>query len=108
MGVHGNRLRKQVSSELRKRRLVFYAVTLVSIVYIVVVMIAGDTGLFRYFELRKTKAALEAQIKEMEQDNAKLRAQLKAIQEDPFIKEKHARENYGLAKPDEWIFQYDR
>jgi cell division protein FtsB len=108
MGVYGNLLRKQVSSELRRRRLIFYTVMLLTIFYIVVNMVFGEMGIIRYLELRKTKVNLEAQIKEIEQDNAKLRSQLKSLKEDPFIKEKHAREDYGLAKPDELIFQYDR
>jgi len=108
MGVHGNLLRKQVTSELKKRRLIFFTLTLLSILYLIINVIFGDMGLIRYVELRKTKASLEAQVKEIEQDNNKLRSQLKSIKEDPFIKEQHAREDYGLAKPDELIFQYDR
>jgi cell division protein FtsB len=108
MGVHGNLLRKQVTSELKKRRLIFFTLTLLSILYLIINVLFGDMGLIRYVELRKTKASLEAQVKEIEQDNKKLRSQLKSIKEDPFIKEKHAREDYGLAKPDELIFQYDR
>lgn len=108
MGVHGNLLRKQVTSELKKRRLIFFTLTLLSILYLIINVLFGDMGLIRYVELRKTKASLESQVKEIEQDNKKLRSQLKSIKEDPFIKEKHAREDYGLAKPDELIFQYDR
>jgi len=108
MGVYGNLLRKQVTAELRKRRLIFFTLTLLSILYLIINVIFGDMGLIRYVELRKTKASLEAQVKEIEQDNEKLRSQLKSIKEDSFIKEKHAREDYGLAKPDELIFQYDR
>ncbi|MCJ7483561.1 MAG: septum formation initiator family protein [Thermodesulfovibrionales bacterium] len=106
--MHGNLLRKQVTSELKKRRLIFFTLTLLSILYLIINVLFGDMGLIRYVELRKTKASLEAQVKEIEQDNKKLRSQLKSIKEDPFIKEKHAREDYGLAKPDELIFQYDR
>lgn len=108
MGVHGNLLRRQVSAELRKRRLVFFTVSLLGILYIIMNGLFGDMGLLRYLELRKTKVQLETQIREIEQDNAKLRGQLKSIKEDPFMKEKHAREDYGLAKPDELIFQYER
>jgi cell division protein FtsB len=108
MGVHGNLLRKQVTSELKKRRLIFFTLTLLSILYLIINVLFGDMGLIRYVELRKTKASLEAQVKEIEQDNKKLRSQLKSIKEDPFMKEQHAREDYGLAKPDELIFQYDR
>jgi len=93
---------------MRKRRLIFFTLTLLCILYLTINVIFGDMGLIRYFELRETKASLEAQVKEIEQDNQKLRSQLKSIKEDPFIKEKHAREDYGLAKPDELIFQYDR
>ena len=108
MGVHSNLLRKQVSTELRKRRLIFFTLTLLTSLYIIFHIIFGDMGLIRYLELRKTKARLETQVREIEQDNGRLRAQLKSIKEDPFIKEKHAREDYGLARPDELIFQYDR
>lgn len=108
MSIHSNPLRKQVSAEVRKRRLIFITLTTLAIMYILSQSIFGDMGLMRYFELRKTKARLEAQIKEIEQDNERLKAQLKAIKEDPYIREKHAREDYGLAKPDELIFQYDR
>lgn len=108
MGLHGNLLRRQVAAELRKRKLIFFTLTLLSILYVIVNGIFGDMGLIRYLELREKKASLENQISEIDQDNAKLRAHLKSIKEDPFIKEKHAREDYGLAKPDELIFQYDR
>jgi cell division protein FtsB len=108
MGVHGNLLRKQVSAEMRKRRLILLTLTLLTVIYIITNGIFGNMGLIRYWELRKTKVQLESQIREIEQDNTKLRAQLKSIKEDSYIKEKHAREDYGLAKPDELIFQYDR
>jgi cell division protein FtsB len=108
MGVHSNLLRKQVSAELRKRRLIFYTLSFLTILYITFHIIFGDMGLIRYFELRKTKARLETQVREIEQDNKKLREQLKLIKEDPYMKEKHAREDYGLARRDELIFQYDR
>lgn len=108
MGLHGNLLRKQVSAELRRRQLIFYTITLLSILYVVINMFFSDMGIIRYLELRHTKTRLEAEIRGIEEDNAKLKTQLKTMQEDPYIKEKHARENYGLAKPDELIFQYDR
>jgi cell division protein FtsB len=108
MSAYSNLLRKQVSAELRKRRLIFITLSILTILYILFHIIFGEMGLIRYVELRKTKARLEAQVREIEQDNERLRTQLKSIKEDPYIREKHAREDYGLAKPDELIFQYDR
>jgi cell division protein FtsB len=65
-------------------------------------------GLLRYKELSKTKNRLAAQVNEIEAENEQLRSQLRAVKEDPYTKEKHAREDYGLAKPGEIIIQYDR
>jgi cell division protein FtsB len=44
----------------------------------------------------------------MEQENLQIRSQIKLLKEEPYFKEKYAREEFGLAKPDEYIFQYDR
>jgi cell division protein FtsB len=103
-----NLLRKQVISEVRKRRLIFLTIILLSFVYLFISLIFGDMGILRYRELNKTKTHLETQIKEISKENEELRSQINSLKEDPFYKEKHAREDFGLAKPDEYIFQYDR
>jgi cell division protein FtsB len=108
MGSPVNLLRKQVASEIRKRRLIFHTVILMSFLYLLISLIFGDMGFHRYKKLYKTKTHLEAQIKEIEIENDRIRSQIKSIKEDPYIKEKHAREDYGLAKPGEIIIQYDR
>jgi cell division protein FtsB len=103
-----NLLRKQVSSEMRKRKLIFYTVMLLSFIYLFVSLIFGDMGILKYRELYKKKTRLQMQVQEMEQENLHIRSQIKSLKEDPFYAEKHAREDFGLAKPDEYIFQYDR
>jgi len=103
-----NLLRKQVSAEMRKRKLIFYTVMLLSFIYLLVSMTFGDMGLLKYRELQKTKTRLQTQIQEIEQENLHIRSQIKSLKEDPYYAEKHAREDFGLAKPDEYIFQYDR
>jgi len=103
-----NLLRKQVSSEMRKRKLIFYTVMLLSFTYLFISLIFGDMGLLKYRELYKTKTRLQMQIQGIEQENLHIRAQIKSLKEDPYYAEKHAREDFGLAKPDEYIFQYDR
>jgi len=108
MGIPVNLLRKQVVSEIRKRRLVYLTVILLSFFYLVINLICGDMGIFRYRELNKKKARLETQVKEIKRENAQLGSEIKLLKEDPFYTEKHAREDFGLAKPDEYIFQYDR
>ena len=65
-------------------------------------------GFLRHRELHKTKINLEKQIKEIENENEQLKTQINSLKEDPFYMEKHAREDFGLARPDEYIFLYDR
>jgi len=79
-----------------------------SFTYLFISLIFGDMGLLKYRELYKTKNRLEMEIQSMEQENLQIRTQIKSLKENPFYAEKHAREDFGLAKPDEYIFQYDR
>ncbi|NWF76680.1 MAG: septum formation initiator family protein [Nitrospirae bacterium] len=64
--------------------------------------------MLRYKELLKKQSQLSDEIKKIELENKEFRTQIKLFKEDPFYIEKYAREEYGLAKPDEYIFQYDR
>ncbi len=108
MGIPVNLLRKQVVSEVRKRRLVFFTIVLLSFIYLFINLTFGNMGLLRYLELNKTKTRLETEIKEISEENKQLGLQLDLLKKDPFYLEKYAREDFGLAKPDEYIFQYDR
>lgn len=108
MGIPVNQLRKQVASERKKRKLIFLTVVFLSFLYLLITLIFGDMGLLQYRDLFAKKMHLEAQVKEIERENARIRSEVTSIREDPFYKEKHAREDFGLAKPDEYIFQYDR
>ncbi|MFZ6017303.1 MAG: FtsB family cell division protein [Nitrospirota bacterium] len=102
-----NILRKQVVSEIKKRRLIFFIIILLSFFYLFISLIFRDMGFLRYRELNKTKARLEKQIDDIKKENMQLETQIKLLREDPFYMEKHAREEFGLARPDEYIFQYD-
>jgi len=103
-----NLLRKQVVSEVKKKNLIFLTFVSLSFVYLSISLVFGDMGLFRYLELHRTKINMENQITEISKQNEQLRTQLKLLKEDPFYREKLAREEYGLSKPNEYIFQYDK
>lgn len=103
-----NLLRKQVLSEVRKKRLIFFTITVLSFVYLSISLLFGDMGLFSYLELRNTRKDLERQVEDINRQNDQIRGQIKLLKEDPFYREKFAREEYGLSKPDEFIFNYER
>ena len=101
-------LRKQVVSEVKKRRLIFHTLVILSFIYLSASLLFGDAGLFRYLELTKTRKNLERQLVEISRQNEQIRSEIKLLKEDSFYREKFAREEFGLAKPDEYIFQYEK
>jgi len=108
MSGYHNLLEKQVRAEASRNRMIFYTIIVLSFIYLSISLIFGDMGLMKYLEMNRTRTSLEKQITEVHQQNEQLRQQLKALKNDPFYREKLAREEYGLSKPDEYIFQYDR
>jgi len=108
MSAYHNLLERQVRAEAKKNRMIFYTIIILSFIYLTISLVFGDMGLVKYLELNRTRRNLEKQIAEVHQQNEQLRLQLKLLKEDPFTREKLAREEYGLSKPGEYIFQYDR
>ncbi|MGC2063008.1 MAG: septum formation initiator family protein [Thermodesulfovibrionales bacterium] len=106
--MNNNLLRQQVVTEVKKKRLIFFTFVLLSFIYLSINLVFGDMGLFRYVELNKTRRTLERQLVELNRQNEEIRTQIKLLKEDPFFREKLAREEFGLARPDEYIFKYDR
>ena len=103
-----NRLRKQVTSEIKKRRLIFYTIVFLSLLYLVISFTFGDTGFLKYRELGEKKSQLAREIKELETRNSRLKSEVKLLKEEPFYIEKHAREDFGMARPDEYVFKYEQ
>jgi len=101
-------LEKQVNSEVKKRQMIFFTVIVLTLLYLSISLVFGDMGLFKYIELNRTHKSIEKQIAQIINQNEQLRSQLKSLKDDPFYREKLAREEYGLSRPDEYIFQYDR
>jgi len=101
-------LRKQVTSELKKRRLIFLTIAILSLLYLVISFTFGETGLLRYLQLREKRSQLVSEIREVETQNVRLQSDTKRLRENPFYLEKHARENFEMAKPDEYVFKYEQ
>lgn len=100
-------LRRQVLSEVKKRRLIFITLSVLTFLYIILIAVFGDSGLIKYIELREKKAELHREIMEIDITNKGLRQELQLLKENPFYIEKYAREEYHMARPDEYIFMYE-
>ncbi len=101
-------LRKQVASEIKKRRLIFFTIVVLSLLYLAASFTFGDAGLLKYRELKRKKVQLAGEIQAIEVRNSRLKSELKQLKENPFYLEKYAREDFGMAKPDEYVFKYEQ
>ncbi len=106
--VKARGMRQQVSREQRRRNVVFFGCVLVAMTYLFYNLIFGDMGVMKYYELRQNKKRLETDLARIDRENKALNEQVNALKKDPFYIEKYAREEYGLAKPDEFIFQFKK
>ena len=68
--------------------------------------IYGRTGLARLFELGRTLGDLRRQAMEARADHARLAAQAAALRSDPHAMERVARDELGLVKPGEIVYQF--
>jgi cell division protein FtsB len=101
-------LRSQVRREWKKRTLVFFSIVLGTLALLSYSLLLDDMGVAKYLELKQNKARLENEIVRLDKENKALSEQVNSLRKDPYYIEKYAREEYGLAKPDEVIFQFKR
>jgi len=70
------------------------------------VSIVGNRGLIRLYHLRQEQAALAREIDQLGAANAALAEEVRALRTDPSRLEAIAREDLGLVKPNELVFQF--
>lgn len=99
-------MRQQVSLERKKKNLMFLTFSVTVFIYICANLLFGEMGLIKYIELRNTEDRLKREIVLIEKEKMLLKSQVDALKKDSFYIEKYAREEFGLARPDEYIFQF--
>jgi cell division protein FtsB len=104
--VQTKNLRQQVKFERKRRNTIFFTIVTLAFFYIAAQLVLGDMGFLKYTDLIKTKSRLSTEITDLEKENKTLKKQITAFKDDNFYIEKYAREEYGLAKPGEYIFQF--
>ena len=66
---------------------------------------AGDRGFFEVYQFNRHLQHVESRIQALEVENERLRLQVTGLRSDPYQIEKLAREDLGLVRPDEIIFE---
>jgi cell division protein FtsB len=92
------------SSLLRGLPLAVLTISLVT----VPVLVLEPQGVPRMRSLEKELAGVQAENAELRRDVAKLRTEVKDLREDPQAVERIAREQLGLVRKSEIVFQFDK
>ncbi|MFQ5847834.1 MAG: septum formation initiator family protein [Candidatus Methylomirabilales bacterium] len=66
----------------------------------------GDRGLLRLYHMERTKAHLEQEIEGLTHENALLRHEVEAMRRYPSRSEEIARQDLGLVRPGEIVYQF--
>lgn len=101
-------LKREVERIKRRNTIAFFVISTAIFVYLIGAIIFGEMGLLKYKKLYDVKTGLENEIKAYDNENKRLKMEVKALKEDPYYIEKHAREEFGLAKEGEYIFQFQQ
>lgn len=86
-----------------RSRAINYTLVFITIVLVVDALV-GDKGLLETMRARKQYAEVAAGLKALDQENDRLRVQIRRLTDDPETIESVAREELGLVRPGELVF----
>jgi cell division protein FtsB len=102
-----NRSRQAIIEDQKRRRLILLTVTGFFIIYFIFSFVFGDSGLLSYLRMKGMQQQLSHEIDQIHQKNAELRHEIKSLRSDPDYIEQIAREQLGLVKDGEVIYQFN-
>lgn len=65
----------------------------------------GKTGLINLYKAEKKNSEIRAKLSKLEAENRELREEIEKLKSDPEYLERVAREDLGMVKKDELVFQ---
>jgi len=91
-------------TEPRARMRAWVLGTVIALVALSVGSVFGDRGILNMLEERRKVDALRQELDELRAENARLAAEIHDLRTSPRAIERLAREELGLARPDETVF----
>ena len=87
----------------RKRRLAFIGLL---VMLIAILSVGGNRSLIRIYQMSKTRTELHREIGRLKRLNQELAGEVQSFKNDPGRVEAIAREDLGLVKPGEVVYQF--
>jgi len=86
------------------RRKAWVLGTVIALIALVVGSVFGDRGILNLFDKRRQMDSIRQEIEGLRAENARLSSEVAALRTSPRAIERLAREELGLARPDETVF----
>ncbi len=99
------RLEEDLREEQMIRRRKQYRLLVLLLLLLAVLSFWGDRGLIHLYQLHRTKAELQAEIHRLREAVEALNQEVQAFKTQPGRLEEIAREDLGLVKPGEIVYQ---
>jgi len=96
---------RQTATPLKKPQFVF-ALAAAGTAFIVLLTIFGQRGLVEVYSLKHKISATSEEISSYEQKNKELLERIDKLKHDPFTIEQIAREELGLVRPGETVYEF--
>ena len=91
-------------SEPRARMKAWGLGTAIALIALTVGSVFGDRGILNLVDKRRQVEALRSELEGLRAENARLSSEIAALRTSPRAIERLAREQLGLARPDETVF----
>ncbi|MBI3583922.1 MAG: septum formation initiator family protein [Nitrospinae bacterium] len=99
-------IKKELGETNKKRLKILLLVSLSFFIFIVTAAIFRDDGVIKVYHLNKKVELLKNNISKLKKENEKLNSEVYALKNDSSYIEKIAREDLGLVKQDEVVFEF--
>ena len=96
--------REERQGDVSLRRKAATLASIIALAALVVGALFGDRGLLHLIDQRHRAEALAGEVEDLQRENARLATEIGALRSDPRAIERLAREELGMARPDETVF----
>lgn len=97
---------REIEVDNGKRRRILILISLSFFIFLVIAAIFRDDGIIKIHQLNKKLDLLEWNIVNMKKENDRIKSEIHTLKRDPSYVEKIAREDLGLVKPGEIVFEF--
>ncbi|MDI6714483.1 MAG: septum formation initiator family protein [Thermodesulfovibrio sp.] len=100
-------LKEQLKKEKKLRSRLYLIFFLLLFIVLAYNFFFGEMGYLKYRELKKNEQKILTEINQIKRTNESIKEEINLLKKDPKYLEKYAREQFGLIKPGEMVFQFE-